>query len=65
MVKSTVKTPERILALISQDPSITVSEISEFLELSKSAIEKQISKLKQTNKLTRSGPDKGGHWEII
>ena len=33
------------------------------LNMSRSAIAKQIASLKEENKLKRIGPDKGGYWE--
>lgn len=63
-VKSTVKTSQRILDLIKENPSITVAETAERLGLSKSAIEKQLAKLKAAQQIKRIGPDKGGHWEV-
>jgi ATP-dependent DNA helicase RecG len=54
----------KILNLIKEDCHITIPEIARRIELSTRAVEKQIAKLKEQNKLKRIGPDKGGHWEI-
>jgi ATP-dependent DNA helicase RecG len=54
----------KILNLIKEDDHITIPEIAQRIELSTRAVEKQIAKLKEQNKLKRIGPDKGGHWEI-
>jgi ATP-dependent DNA helicase RecG len=64
-VKSTVKTGQRILEMLEQSPEMTIPEMSKTLNLSKSAIEKQIKKLHQASLLQRIGPDKGGHWEVL
>lgn len=64
-VKSTVKTPDRILALIVENAAITVEEIAQSLELSKSGVEKQLAKLKSASKIRRIGPAKGGRWEVL
>jgi predicted HTH transcriptional regulator len=55
----------KILNLIKEDKHITIPEIARRIELSTRAVEKQIAKLKEQNKLKRIGPDKGGHWEVI
>ncbi|WP_305951989.1 winged helix-turn-helix transcriptional regulator [Emticicia oligotrophica] len=59
-LKSTVKT----LELIKENPLITIPELAIALNKSKSAIEKQIAKLKENQQLERIGPDKGGYWQI-
>ena len=64
-VKSSPKTDEKILALIQKNPNITSQILSEKLDITKRAIEKQISKLKKENKLKRVGSTKSGSWEII
>ena len=60
-MKSTVK----ILNLIRENPNITRQEMAEKLNLSLEGIDKIIRKLKNNAQLSRVGPDKGGHWEII
>jgi len=60
-----IKGSVKILNLIKEDEHITIPEIARRIELSTRAVEKQIAKLKEQNKLKRIGPDKGGHWEVI
>lgn len=60
-----VKTAVKILNLIESNSEITIPQVAETLELSKSAIEWQIKKLKSEKKLERIGPDKDGYWKII
>jgi predicted HTH transcriptional regulator len=60
-----IKGSVKILNLIKEDKHITIPEIARRIELSTRAVEKQIAKLKEQNKLKRIGPDKGGHWEVI
>ena len=64
-VKSTMKSTMKALKLIEENPYITIPELAELLDKSKSAIEKQIAKLKANQKIERVGADKGGHWQII
>lgn len=63
--KGREKSREKILNLISQKPTITMSEIAEQLELSPKTIEKHIKTLKDNNKIKRVGADKGGYWQIV
>jgi ATP-dependent DNA helicase RecG len=63
--KTTQKTTQEILNLIEDNRFITTSEMAYLLNRSRSAIAKQIAKLKENNELKRIGPDKGGHWEIV
>ncbi len=62
--KSTEKTQEVILHLLTENPKMTIKELSDSLELSTSAIEKQLAKLKKDKRIERIGPDKGGYWKI-
>ena len=63
--KSSQKSSQKILELIAQNPKITTTEMDETLGISRRAIAKQITNLKNNNQLRRIGPDKGGHWEIV
>ena len=59
-----VKSREKMLQQIRQNPSITMKELSEILQLSPKTIEKQLSLLKADGILTRLGPDRGGQWQV-
>ena len=63
--KASLKSSEIILQIIAEDKNITTAEIAEIVSLSSRAVEKHISKLKETGILKRVGADKGGHWEIV
>ena len=60
-----VETQIKILLLMEENPRITKLEIASILELSTTAIDKNILKLKKLNLLKRIGPDKGGYWKIL
>ena len=60
-VKSSVKSSEAIRA----NKNVSAKEISQTLGISLRAVEKQLSKLKESGHLRRIGPAKGGYWEII
>jgi predicted HTH transcriptional regulator len=63
--EKSLKTPEKILALVKNRPEITIQELARDIGKSTSAIERALGKLKAEQKLRRIGADKGGHWEII
>lgn len=53
------------MALVSQNSEMTTTEMAEILGISRRAIAKQITSLKENGKLRRIDSDKGGHWEIV
>ena len=63
--KSSLKSSQKILELISASPSITISEIAVRLGMTKRGVDKNIKRLKEQGVIRRVGPDKGGHWEVI
>ena len=64
-IKSSQKSSQKILELIKQNSYITTTEMAENLKISRRAIAKQITNLKENNQIRRVGPDKGGYWEVI
>jgi ATP-dependent DNA helicase RecG len=50
--------------LIRVNPDISMETMASFLGLTRKGVEWQVRKLKQAGILRRTGPDKGGHWEI-
>lgn len=64
-VKTRVKTPEQILALLLKEPTLTLAEIAVHLGKSTSTVERAVAKLKQQQKLTYHGPKKGGYWQVL
>jgi len=63
--KSSGETPERIIALITENPAITIPEMAKKINLTERAVEKQVKALREKKKIHRVGPTKGGHWEVI
>lgn len=59
------KSSEQILKLIKQNKQITAQEMAQEIGISQRAVEKQIKKLKDMNKIRRVGSNKAGSWEII
>jgi len=63
--KTPEKTPEKILTLLSLHPNLTVSELAQRIDKSDRAVERAIRKLRESGRLKRIGPDKGGHWHVV
>ena len=67
-VRSRVKimsSAERIIAYLMANPEASAHELSIVVNLSVKGVEKNLKVLKESNRLRRVGPDKGGHWEVI
>jgi ATP-dependent DNA helicase RecG len=63
--KTVGRTGQRIIRLIQKMPQITIAEMAASLDLTESAVEKQIRKLREQEIIGRVGPAKGGHWELL
>ncbi|MBI5103137.1 MAG: winged helix-turn-helix transcriptional regulator [Nitrospirae bacterium] len=63
--KTRIKTREKILDLISEDPSVSTEEMSKRIGITKKGIEWQIMRMKKEGILQRIGPAKGGYWKTI
>lgn len=55
----------KIVLLILEDEKITKNRMSEILNISDTAVDKNILKLKNIGIIKRIGSAKGGHWEVI
>lgn len=55
---------EKIVALIRENESITILEISEKLEIPKRTIEREMKKLRETKRIVREGGNRYGYWKI-
>jgi ATP-dependent DNA helicase RecG len=59
------KTDKKILSLMQDNSFVTISQLSDIIGVSNSAINQQIIKLRKTGIIRREGADKGGKWVII
>lgn len=59
------KTEEQILKKLKKDNRLSAKTIADELGLSARAVEKQFAKLKAAGKLMRTGPAKGGRWQVL
>ncbi len=64
-MNSSVNTEDKILEYLKQNPKTTIKKLSELLNLTTRAIEKQISNLKKENRIQRVGSARKGYWEVI
>lgn len=64
-VISSVNTDDKILEYLKQNPKSTIKELSQILNLTSRAVEKQIANLKSKNRLQRVGSARKGYWEIV
>jgi ATP-dependent DNA helicase RecG len=54
-----------VLELLAQAPSLSVSELARRLNRSDSAIHRAVRRLRESGRLRRVGPDKGGSWQVV
>lgn len=64
-LKSRLKSGQKIVELMRENPSITIAELVLRLGLSRSGVNKQIAKLKADGLIEREGSDKSGRWIIV
>lgn len=58
------KPEERLLQIVRENPSLTVSQMAEALGTSKRQTERLIASLKSQDKLVRVGAKRNGYWEV-
>lgn len=59
------ETDSKLMGFIQSNPSVTIQELQEMLNLSRNGVRKALGRLKATGWFRRVGPDKGGHWEVL
>ena len=60
-----IKSSEKILRLIQNNPSISARELAEKMGQSARNIEKHLRNLRSKHRIRRLGPTKGGYWEVL
>jgi ATP-dependent DNA helicase RecG len=63
--KSSGKTEDQVLKLLSDRPKMTIPDLSKALGITTRGVEKQVSKLRARGHLRHIGPATGGHWEVV
>lgn len=64
LVEGLVENQKRMLALIIRKPHISKRAMAEEIGISTTAIDKNLTRLKQRGLLRRVGPAKGGYWVV-
>jgi len=60
-----LKRLDEIVALMDKNREITIMELANIIKVSDKTIKRDITKLKEKNRVKRVGSLKSGHWEII
>ena len=60
-----VKTRDEILALLRNDPSMTIDEVCKKVGVTKRVTERHFERLKKDGIIKRIGSDKTGYWKIL
>jgi ATP-dependent DNA helicase RecG len=63
--KTIGKTPAAVLRLLTEAPTLSVPQLATRLKKSELTIHRAIRILRESNRLERVGPDKGGQWRVI
>jgi len=63
--KTREKTGEKILRYLAENPAATQNDIVAVIGISVKGVEWNLKTLKESGRLRRVGPDKGGHWEVV
>ena len=63
--KSGKKTVDKLWDLLKEQSHLTLAGMVAALGITRSTIQKHLTKLKASGRLRRIGPDKGGHWEVV
>lgn len=60
-----VKTPEKVLALLATEPTLTLKEVAGRIGKSTISVERAVAVLVKAGQLRFVGPRKSGRWEVL
>ena len=63
-VETPLKTPDQILRLLRQQPTLTLAAVAQAIGKSTSAVERAVAGLVKSGKIRRVGSTKKGRWEL-
>ena len=63
--RNTVKSSDRIISLLAEDPTLRQNEIAERVGLSLAGVEKIMRHLRTEGKLIREGSSRNGRWKVV
>ncbi len=64
-IKNKLGTLNTILSIIQSDPRVTISVLVQKSGKSRTTVQSCLKVLKETNRIARSGGNKGGQWIIL
>ncbi len=64
-VENLTENQKVIIAKMRENPTVTKAELAAVLGIHGSNVDRNIQKLKRLGLISRIGPAKGGHWEVI
>ena len=59
------ETRATIVRAMLANPRVTTTQLAQFLNISTTAVEKNLKLLKAQGHIMRVGPARGGHWEVL
>jgi predicted HTH transcriptional regulator len=59
------KMSEKVFSALQADPKSTIADLATQIGVTTRTIERALTKLRQENRVTRIGADRGGHWKVI
>jgi len=59
-----LKRLDKIIEIITHNKEITIIELANILEVADKTIKRDISKLKEQNRVIRVGSQKSGYWKV-
>lgn len=65
LAEGLAESQRRLLVLIAENPRVSKSAMAKAIGISTTAVDKNLTRLKEKGILRRIGPAKGGHWEIV
>ena len=65
VVKTVVKKEDEIVAILADNPSATRQQLAKATGLTVRGVEWILKGLKDSGRIRRVGPTKGGHWEVV
>ena len=63
--KREAATPQQVLALLRQQPKLTLAEVAQAIGRSTRTVERIAAALQSEGKLRYHGPKKGGYWQVM
>ena len=62
--KASEKTSEKILVGICKNRDLSIAKLSQLVGVTTRSVERNLKKLRESGRLVRIGPAKGGHWVV-